>query len=307
MSTLQVLKEVAKLICMRHERGQALVIVLLSLAVVLTIVLFILARSTTDIAVSSSSAESTRAFSAAEAGVENALIIGTNSNPNFGNNTSYTATVTGFAIGQTSFNYPIELYSGDSMNVWFVSHDSKGNITPCSGTDCFTGTAMNICWGKSSTIGDTTPAIELSVFYEDIPGDMSTLKIGRTTYDPNGGRVGTNKFNQTFGLNCSVSGTSYGFTKSINFADLGIPGTSYNNPGGLLFARIRMFYNSDQPQPVGISVTGVNGSLLPSQGTNIDSTGQAGESNRRVNVFEGWPEPPEVFDFSIYSGTGLTK
>lgn len=291
---------------MKRESGQALVIVLLSLAVVLTIVLFILARSTTDIAVSSRSAEATRAFSAAEAGVENALVIGIGGSGTVGN-ANYSANVSDFAVGQTSFNYPIELYSGDSMTIWFVSHDSKGNIIPCTGTNCFAGTAIEPCWGKDSAIDATTPAIELSVFYEATPGDISTLRIGRTTYDPNGGRIGGNKFNQTFGLNCSVSGASYGFKKSINFADLGIPGSSYNTPGGLLFARLRMFYNSDLPQPVGISVVGTNGSVLPSQGTNIDSTGQAGESNRRVNVFQGWPEPPEVFDFAIYSSTGLTK
>lgn len=289
-----------------RQKGQALVIVLLSLAVVLTIVLFVLARSTTDIAVSSRSAEATRAFSAAEAGVENALVIGANGSGTVGN-ANYSANVTDFAIGKTSFNYPIELYSGDAMTVWFVSHDAKGNIIPCSGTNCFAGTSITPCWSKNSSIGDATPAIELSVFYEATPGDVSTLAIGRTTYDPKGDRAGSNKFNQGVTLGCSVLGASYGFKKSINFADLGIPASSYNSPGGLLFARVRMFYNSDLPQPVGISVVGTNGSVLPSQGTDIDSTGQSGESNRRVSVFQAWPEPPEVFDFALYSSTGLTK
>lgn len=114
---------------MKRQSGQALVIVLLSLAVVLTIVLFILARSTTDIAVSSKSEEATRAFSAAEAGVENALVIGVGgSNLNLGNNASYTSTVTGFAENSPDFIYPVPMYSGDSMTTWFVSHDSNGNL-----------------------------------------------------------------------------------------------------------------------------------------------------------------------------------
>lgn len=291
---------------MIREKGQALVIVLLSLAVVLTIVLFILARSTTDIAVSSSNTEATRAFSAAEAGVENALVIGTNSNPDFANNSSYNANVSDFAIGQTSFNYPKELFSGDSMNVWFVSHDSKGNILPCSGLDCFAGSAIKVCWSNDSTVGDTTPAMEISVFYESIPGDASTLKIGRAAFDPNPGRIGTDKFAQS-GSGCDISGQSYAFSQTINFADLGIPEASYNTSGGLVFARIRLFYNITLPQPIGISVTGTNGSLLPSQGKEIDSSGIAGQSNRRVNVFQGWPDPPQVFDYSLYSPQGLIK
>ena len=59
-----------------RESGQALLIVVLSLAVVLTVVLSILARSVTDIKLSTGSEESLRAFSAAEAGIERALIAG---------------------------------------------------------------------------------------------------------------------------------------------------------------------------------------------------------------------------------------
>ena len=50
------------------ESGQALLLVLLGMAVVLTIVLSILSRSVTDIAVTSREEEALRAFSAAEAG-----------------------------------------------------------------------------------------------------------------------------------------------------------------------------------------------------------------------------------------------
>ncbi len=45
-------------------------LVLLSMSVVLTLVLFILSRSITDIAVTTSQEEAVRAFSAAEAGVD---------------------------------------------------------------------------------------------------------------------------------------------------------------------------------------------------------------------------------------------
>jgi hypothetical protein len=287
------------------ESGQAIVLVLLSLAVVLTIVLFVLARSVTDIAVSSRSEEAVRAFSAAEAGIENALVIGVGSNGlvDIGN-AQYVSSVTGFAFGSSDFIYPVPMLSGDSMTTWFVSHLEDGTLG-CNPPDypCYSGSSMSVCWGEAGTSqsSSTTPAIEVSVFYETSPGVTSSVNIKRVTADPYGGRPTPNGFGGITGVNCPIAGSSYAFNKTVNFGVTGL-----NIPAGsrLLFARVRMFYNNTTTQPVGISVSG---GLLPSQGQEITSTGTAGDANRKVAVFQGWPEPPAVFDFAIYSGTGLTK
>lgn len=293
------------------QSGQALVLILLSLAVVLTLVLFVLARSTTDIAVSSRSEESARAFSAAEAGIENALVIGSIGQvPQIGD-ANYNASVSSFAEGDTTYNYPIEMNSGDSMTIWFISHDENGNVVPCSGGNCFIGSGLSICWGKpgTSALSDTTPAVEISVFYETTPGDLSTLRIGRTAIDENTNRApGVNSFTQVTGRDCNISGENYAFQAGVNFVDLAVPAGSYGSPGGLQFARVRMLYNSDQSQPLGVDVSaGGLGGVLPSQGLDISSTGTVGDANRKVQVFQGWPEPPPVFDYAIYSSTGLSK
>ena len=91
----------------RGNEGQALILVLLGLAVVLTVVLFILSRSITDVAVSSSQSQSVSAFSAAEAGVEQALVIGTGGNSSVGS-ASYTSQVTNVGQNNTSFIYLIK-------------------------------------------------------------------------------------------------------------------------------------------------------------------------------------------------------
>lgn len=292
------------------QAGQALVMVLLSLAVVLTLVLFILARSTTDIAVSSKSEEATRAFSAAEAGIENALVIGTGTTPgspvNIGD-ASYTSTVTGHAKGSTEFNAPSPLYSGESVTTWFVSHDSNGNIE-CTDGECFSGSSMKVCWGSSGTPDDsaTTPAIEVSIFYKSDPGSLLSTKIARVTADPNSGRAASNKFSGIDGGCNSITSEPYAFQKTIDFASLGIPAASYGVRGGLQFARIRMLYNSDKPHLTGVTVAG-SGTTLPSQGTDIISVGTAGQSNRRVAVFRGWPEVPSVFDSAVFSSGGLSN
>lgn len=274
-------------------RGQALILILLSLTVVLTIVLFVLARSTTDIAVSSRSEEGIRAFSAAEAGIENSLVIGTGGSGTVGN-ANYTSSVTKFAEGVTSFNYPIDLAAGDSMPVWFVSHKDNGDID----VHFYTGDSMKLCWGKDGTqVNSTAPAIEISIFYETTPGDPATVRIGRAAIDPFGARNPGNNFTASDGSGCVIDGVNYAFQQTISFADLGVTTT------GLVFARVRMLYNST-PQPLGVSVTG---GVLPSQGQDISSTGTAGESNRKVKVFQGWQEAPSVLDFAIYSPSGLTK
>lgn len=291
----------------RLQRGQALVLVLLSLAVVLTLVLFILSRSVTDIAVSSREEEAVRAFSAAEAGVENALIVGTGSSSDIGN-ASYTSQVSDFASGLSSFVYPINLSSGESGTVWFIGHDSDSN-TLCDVTHpCFHGDSIKVCWGKGGTAAGsaTTPAIEFSLFYESTPGSAATAKIARGVYDPNAGRRSTNNFAAPDGAGCTVEGENFAFSKNISFDGLGVPAGSYNVDEGLQFAKVKMFYNTDQNHKIAFDVAST-GSTLPSQGLKINSSGAAGESNRRLEVFQGWPEAPSIFESVVFSGSGVTK
>lgn len=281
-----------------NQSGQALVVVLLSLSVVLTLVLFVLSRSITDVTVSSSDEQSVRAFSAAEAGIERALVIGQSYNdPNL----NFSSTVTSFAEGAKDFNYPIALSSGESATTWFTAHDANGNTICDLSNACFTGDTVKLCWGAPGTDANvaTTPAVEISIFYDS--------KIARGVYDPNVSRRGSNNFSAPDNGTCTVGGVSYAFYKTITLSSLGIPSGSYNLAGGLQFARTRMFYNTTTTHPVGLSVNFANDSVLPSQGMDISSTGTAGESNRRLNVFQGFPEAPSIFDYAVYSGVGLTK
>jgi hypothetical protein len=291
-----------------RESGQALVLVLLSLSVVLTVVLFLLSRSITDVSVSSGQAESVRAFSAAEAGIEKTLIVGTGSGLTQIGDATYTASVSEFAEGAKTFNYPSPLISGDVMTTWFVAHDSNGN-TICNATHpCFTGNTLKICWGNSGSAASlaTTPAIEMSVFYETTPGNLSTIKIARSAFDPNSGRIASNSFSPVDSGVCQIEGVNFAFQKTITFSSLGIPAASYGNQNGLIFARIKLLYNTDIAHIIGTDVNISGNSILPSQGQGIVSTGTAGTSNRKINVFQGWPEFP--FGGSVmFSPTGITK
>lgn len=292
-----------------YQEGQALVLVLLSLAVVLTLVLFILSRSITDIAVSSKNEEAIRAFSAAEAGVENALVIGAGTTGTAIGNATYSSDVTSYAEGSQEFVYPIEMSSGDVATTWFVNYDDAG-VPICDATHpCFTGNTLKICWGKPGTLSavDSTPAVEIIIFYEATPGNVATTRIARAAFDPFAGRTPANNFSAVDAGTCTIGGVAYQFQKTIQLSDLGIPAGSYNFAGGLQFAKVRMFYNSNTTQNIATSVSFAGNSTLPSQGQSIVATGTAGESNRKIDVFQGWPEAPSVFDLAVYGSLGLTK
>lgn len=291
----------------KYESGQALVLILLSLSVVLTLVLFILSRSITDIAVSSRQEESVRAFSAAEAGIERSLVVGTGFSSTDIGDASYSTSVTAFALGESEVSLPSPVTTGDIRTIWFTSHDANGNMV-CGTEPCFTGDQLKLCWGNSGTSNSaaTTPAVEVSIYYETTPGDAATVRIARETIDPNVARLSSNSFSSPDGGTCQIGEQDYEFQKTLSFASLGIPAGSYQNPNGLLFAQIRMLYNSDYPHVVGFSVNFPGNTTLPSQGQKLDSSGVAGGSNRRIVVYQGWPESPFSSN-SLVVPSGITK
>jgi len=293
----------------KFQKGQALLIVLLSMAVVLTIVLSILARSITDLSLSSQDEDSLRAFSAAEAGVEKALIIGTDIGSTEIGNATYNASVSSYAEGESSFSNPISLTSGESSTLWFVAHDEDGNLVCSVDKPCFRGSQMKVCWGKSGTSSssDTTPAIELSIFYTTSAGDYSTARIARAALDPNGSRRASNNFSAPDSGTCTIGSNTFEFQKTISFSDLGIPANVQNLQNGLQFAKIRFFYNTDVSQNFGFDLNFPGNSVLPSQGLSIESSGSSGEANRKLNVFQSYAETPEIFDSVVFSGSGVTK
>lgn len=292
------------------QTGQALLMVVLSLAVVLTLVLSILARSITDIKISTGGEEALRAFSAAEAGIEtslNSLIVGQSSGNLEG--ASFKASVTKVGEAASFFANPNPLFSGETSLFWFVGHDGSGNLSCGLGANCFTGSKVKICWGKEGTSSSSsdTPAIEASVVYATTPGDYSTPQIARATIDPNSSRTASNSFSAPDAGGCTLGTENFAFQKTLDLSSLGIPASSYNNPNGLQFLIVRMLYNESVSHTAGISVDFSGNGVLPAQGSTIDSLGSSGESNRKINVFQGYGEPPLPLGAVVFSPTGITK
>src|SRR3989344_4955557 len=289
----------------KKEKGQTLLIILLILAVVLTIALSVASRSVTDVNISTKEEEAARAFSAAEAGIEQGLIGGptTGTLPN-----GATFNVTPRSIGgATGYNFPTGLKSGETAPIWFLAHDDSSNLVCDATHPCFTGNQIKLCWGTPGSGAGlaTTPAIQFNVLYDpNYDSNYANVQIGRVTLDPNAGRRSANNFQAISGGACTINGQDYAFSENITFATLGIDCTA--SARCLLAGRVRFFYNSNA-EPFGADTTAA-GVPLPLQGRIIESNGASGEANRRIQVVRQYPDLPPIFDFSLFSGSGgLTK
>lgn len=272
-----------------NQSGQALLVVLLSLSVVLIIVLYIVSRSITDISLSVKDEEALRAFSAAEAGIERALVIGSTSGEV--SDANFTANVSNFAQGSREVVYPIALKSGNTATFWFSRPSETG----------FTGNELKLCWGEKDNA--EIPAIEVAIIYATTPNDFSTLRIARVGLDPNTARASSNYFSTTVNSNCTIDSQEFAYQSTINLTSLGI--TNFST-GALQFAKVRMLYNTSSAQKIGLDVTST-GSSLPSQGKIIDSEGSYGLANRRIEVYQLHPVAPSIFDSVVFSSSGITK
>src|SRR3990172_822730 len=215
------------------EAGQILLIVMVTSAILFTLVMSIASRSVTQVSVTTAEEDSLRAFSAAEAGIEEVLVSAYQMGDVVSNTVGgeieedvytaeYEAVVDTF--GETrQYNYPYEVYSGDVVPIWFVGHDTNGNLT-CEGVSCFTGSYIDLCWGKDGTaVNNSAPAVFVSVLYIPNPrlptSRTNPVQIARAGYDSYSTRATQNHFttlaNNERNSSCDIAGYAYQFDRRI--------------------------------------------------------------------------------------------
>lgn len=290
------------------QGGQALLIVLLAMAVILTVVLSITSRSVVDITTTSYQEDALRAFSAAEAGVEEVLLKQSAATGTLdpSANVTYNAQLSNPTVGN-NYIYPSLLASGEIATFWFVKHDNTTNALTCAGGGCTRANQLEVCFGNNEA-----PAVEVSVYYDPSfssfanPNNFANLKMARLALDSYNPRTTTNNFTYTSATNCSFGGSTFNHTTgNINLGSLITLCNPNNNPSCLIMAKVRILYNVAS-QPVGISVNG-NQQNLPAQGFQVNSSGTSGESVRKLNIVRGYPELPSAFDTAVFSRNSLTK
>lgn len=281
---------------LKNQKGQAVLVVLLSLAVVLVVVMFTVSRSITDISLSTKEEDSLRAFSAAEAGIERALVIGDYNPGSFGD-ASFTGSVTDFAAGLPFVVYPSSLKSGESAIFWLTRPNETG----------FAGKFVKLCWGDEGTsINATTPAVEFTVYYTPTVNNLESLKIARATFDPTSR---ANNFSPASIGTCTIDGENFKFYTTIDLSNAsgGLGIAKWNISGVEQYITAKILYNDVISHKVGIDISMNNGKVLPSQGSKIESSGTYGDANRSIEVYQLHPVTPSIFENALYSSDGIVQ
>lgn len=288
---------------MKNQRGQIILVLILVMTVTLAIGLSIVQKSLTDVSTASKVEQSSRAFSAAEAGIEQVLTRGGSNYPSFSENSSSVKEIIDSGlIPQTppdgTRQAPLEfppLAREDIVQVWLADPNvSLPTCIPGSGSNppvCYTRTTLDVYWGNSDT---DRAAIEVTlVSFEN--GSYKSTKWYLDQIQRNNG------FTQV--TSCggySVGNNTYQCLQTLT----GLP------TSGAMLLRARLLYNTtSQPFAVWVPAASTCGSAcsLPPQARSITSTGIAGETQRSVNVFQLDKVVPSYFDYAIFSAGEISK
>lgn len=270
----------------RDEGGQALLIVLLVMAVALTVGLSLATRAAVNIRIATEDERSQRAFSAAEAGVEETLRTCTT-----GLCTPAQPPAGGFTANKTTFEVTVNQVSGrelvfsnapqdEGVHVWLSSFGAS--------TGSFSGD-LTLYWGQ---VGDcpSVAALELIV----ISGSKTSPTLSRYAFDS---CSRSNEF--------QIVPDSAGTVRGVSFRTK----TTISVTSGLLM-RVRPLYESS-------SIGVVSSTDLPGQGYEITSVGKTctpaegicvAEQNpvtRKIRVFNSYPSLPSALsNYTLFSGGG---
>jgi hypothetical protein len=311
------------------QKGQALILLLLILSVVLVVSLSIASRSITDIGTVVYEEEAQRAFSAAEAGIEEVLNnpISGGFSATFDNNTNVSAIIPAPSVSE-GYIYPDRLYSGNSALFWLSSKDNATGQFKCTTDGAFPCVVQPLrvkyCWGANDT--NQSPSVVISTYYDTSLNSVNSnnynnVSVHRmafsssSTASDNFTVVGTQNVNQrTLGgqifHRCVTVNFNTGGTQNPNVGSVGGMG-SCPNPGCILLTSVQLLHTAGVPpipEPVGILAIGqTSPHSLPEQGLRIDSTGTAGETQRRVDVLRTHTMPPSMFSSAVFSMTDIDK
>lgn len=282
---------------MKNQKGQIILILVLVMTVALSIGISVIQRSLSDIATSTKVEESSRAFSAAEAGIDKAI---QNSQPisvpiPLGNeSTIQSVNVNSVPEANQALEYP-PITKEQFAHVWLANPDTLAQV--------YTDGTLGIYWGNSDASGDGRPAIEITVVYLNT---SNVYKSKKYFYDkselnrPNG-------FDKlTTGCPSEPIDTSRSTQKRFFCKkDICVDNTAACLPGlsKLILVRARLLYNS---KPQAFAVKPTSGSL-PVQARTFTSTGIAGQTTRKVEVFREDNVVPFYFDYGVFSAGEINK
>lgn len=285
------------------ERGQALIVVLLVSAIGLTIGLSLASRTTDDSNLATEIEESSRAFSAAEAGLEAAAqqlgvfgTLPTGTVGSGGRDAKYNVDIVEAGGTASAYIFPGELHSNQPITVWLNDYRTQ------SATDKYSGSTIELCWGED---GGELSAFEVTFYYKNNAG---TYYLAREVYNPSGSTLvaGATNIPQLGAGVVACGSDSFTHRTTVNLTTMK-SNTPYNISGTYipLMLKLRPIVENSGTTKLGVAPIGDS---LPLQGEEHISLGTTdGGQQTKLIQFISFPAPPEIFDTVIYSEEALTK
>ncbi len=302
--------------------GQIVIILLLAMLVALSVGLVVTQRSITDVTTSTQTDQATRAFSAAEAGIEQAIESGNSTGATplpLGNNSSVSVNVDTLPKSGSAqvIEYPKSGFKKDTIaQFWLANLDSMA--VPIQ--SYYSGNQLDVYFGNpelltNNNIG-TDPAVQVTII--TLGKDSSNKDAyysDKHTIESNVTRAKANNFNELVtcngpAVNTTSTVSSAFFCKStITIRDkTGSPCNAINNCTPVM-VRVRLLY-SPTPQKLAlgpVSLPCSNNPCFPPQVQIFKSVGTSGQSQKTIEVFRLKKYVPIWFDFAIFSAGPINK
>lgn len=282
-----------------NQSGQVVVVLLLTMLVGLSVGLIITQRTVTDVTTSTQTEQVSRAFSAAEAGIEKAISQQAGQDFNLTNDSSAIVSVN---IDPTSGGKALELPDGIKKDkiatFWLVNPDSFNYSLPAKE---YSASTVNLYFGDLTDL----PAVRVKLVYWDGNAYKSTDKFidfntARLTSNVNGFDSCDIPLPSAILTTSSVGSTPDRSFKCRETIDLNaLMGSSSYTP---IMLRVRLLYSSRAAvalQPVGAS--------LPSQAKIYNSTGFSGQSQKTISVMVSKKNVLSFLDYVVFSKSELSK
>jgi len=249
------------------QSGQVALIIILLMAVVGTVALSVVSRSVTDVSLSKQEENKIRAFSAAEAGIENLLNQGLANIPAADREKDVTGNINYHykidEVGNSStYELDGQLLSGETTQVQLAG----GTSAPSS---------LRICW-----TGDAS--LEISVF--SFPG--GNYQVTRTAVKAITGGASGIDFTPGDSVGSPCGSKTY------------LSETSVSLTQDAQFVRIKALYNNTD---LAIQAD-VN---LPVQAYKVKVDAVQEENTAALEVTQTIPAAPGIFDYTLWSGSSL--
>lgn len=319
-----------------NQKGQVVIIFLLVIVIALAVGLSIVGRTTTEIATSTKTEDSSKAFSAAEAGLERALQQ-TNLPSSGGINTSdalnnqSAASVTwnnSLPRPKTALEYPpigkdsfAQFWLADPGNLT-QAYYNQGNFNLYFGSPQTTDSPLTPTPTPGGSLDNPAVEVNIITFDPSTANDPSTAKYDSHRYFFDSYNVGTvstripaNGF-EGCGQYYSPVRTNDSTSSKLFYCKVTVNGYKTTLTAYPIMARVRLLYSSTY-QPMALSPTCSNNNStdsvvikscsLPPQVSIFRSKGTAGNVRRDLQVLRQKYTLPYFFDYALYSAGDLKK